>query len=235
MMFNSGTESLVQDIYFLTDTNSTSYPIADLTRNVNRWAYQFQLAMIEGNHRWQVDDANLTTLPHFTTTLVSGQGDYKLDSVFLRIERVEVRDAQGDYKLLKQIDHRDIKGAYTEFEETDGMPQYYDMVGDSVILFPAPSASDVTTAEGLRVHVLREIDIFTTSDDTQELGFPENFHRIVTWGASYDYLVSRGDYDKATTYRNEAEAMLEKLRNFSSSRGDEHIRIRPSHRTVNYL
>lgn len=235
MMFNSGTESLVQDIYFRTDTNSTSYPIADLTRNVNRWAYKVQLAMIEGNHRWQVDDSNLTTLPHFTTTLVAGQGDYKMDAGFLRIERVEVKNASGDYEVLKQIDHRDIKEGYTEFEETDGMPKYYDLVGDSIILMPAPAAADVTTSEGLRVHVLREIDIFTTSDDTQELGFPENFHTIVTFGAASDYLVARGDYDKARAYREDAEAMLEQLRNFSSSRGDEHIRIRPSHRTVNYL
>lgn len=235
MQFNSGTESLVSEIYFLTDTNSTSYPIADLTRNVNRWAYQGALAMIQGNHRWQYDDSNFTTLPHFTTTLTAGQADYKLDGGFIRVERVEVKNANGDYELLKQIDHRDIKQGYTEFEETDGMPQFYDMVGDSVILMPAPSATDVTTTEGLRVHVLREIDIFTTSDDTQEPGIPEPFHRIITWGASSDYLMARGDFDKGNTYRQSAEAELEKLRNFSSSRSDEHIRIRPSHRTTNYL
>ena len=235
MQFNSGTESIVTEVNFLTDTNSTSYPLSDLTRNVNRWAYQVQLAMIEGNHRWQVDDSNLTTLPHLDTTLVAGQADYTLPSGFLRLERVEVKDAQGDYHLLKQIDHRDIKEGYSEFKETDGMPEYYDLVGNSIILFPAPAASDVTTSEGLRAHILREIDIFTTADDTQELGFPEPFHRIVTFGAAYDYLISRGDYDKANAYRNEAEALLKKLRSFSTSMGDEHIRIRPSHRTSNYL
>ena len=115
------------------------------------------------------------------------------------------------------------------------MPKYYDFVGNSVVLFPAPATDSVTTTEVLRVHILREIDIFTTSDDSQELGFPENFHRIVTYGAAYDYLIARGDYDKANAYRNEAESMLKKLRDFSSGIGDEHVRIRPSHRTINYL
>jgi hypothetical protein len=151
------------------------------------------------------------------------------------MERVEVKDSNGDYKLLSQFDHRDIKEGYSEFEETAGMPKYYDLVGNSLILKPAPAADSVTVSEGLRVHILRGIDIFTVSDTTQELGFPESFHRIVTFGASYDYLISRGDYDKATAFRNEAEALLEKLRNFSTSMGDEHIRIRPSHRTSNYL
>ena len=235
MMFNSGTESIVQDVYALTDTNSTSYPLSDLTRNVNRWAYEAQLAMIAGNHRWQVDDTNLTTLPHLDTTLVAGQKDYTLPSGFLRLERVEVMNANGDYEKLTQIDHRDINGAYSEFESTDGMPQYYDLVGNSIILFPAPKAESVTVAEGLRIHILREIDIFTTADDTQELGFPEPFHRIVTWGAAYDYLISRGDFDKGNIYRQSLEAKLEQLRGFSSTMGDEHIRIRPSHRTTNYL
>ena len=235
MQFNSGTESIVSDIYFLTDTSATSYLLSDLTRNVNRWAYSVQMAMIQGNHRWQVDDSNLTTLPHLDTTLVDGQADYTLPSGFIRVERVEVKDSNGDYQKLKLIDHRDIKEGYSEFEETPGMPIYYDLVGNSLILKPTPATASVTLSEGLRAHILREIDIFTVSDDTQELGFPEPFHRIVTYGASYDYLIARGDYDKATSYRNEAEALLESLRNFSSTMGDEHIRIRPSHRTSNYI
>lgn len=236
MQYNSGTDAIIADIDFMCDTNSTSYPIEAKTRNANRWAYQAQLAFIDGNSRWQMDDSNLATLPHLTTTIVNGQGDYTLPSEFLRLERVEVKDSAGDYKLLLPLDHRDIKTGYTEFEETDGLPKYYDVVGNSINLFPKPSTTDVTTTEGLRIHILREIDIFTTSDTTQELGFPEPFHRIVSLGASFDYLMSRGDYDKANGYRQEIEVLMEKARNWSAHmQGDEHIRIRPAHRTSSYL
>jgi hypothetical protein len=200
-----------------------------------------QLAMIEGNHRWQVDDTNLTTLPILYTSIVPSQQDYKLPSGFLRVERVQIRDNQGNRHVLKQIDQRDINGPYyNSTDATEGIPTHYDLIGDSILLFPVPDNANfgptsMHIVDSLTIHILREIDIFTTADDTQELGFPEPFHRIVTFGAAYDYLISRGDYDKATSYRNEAEALLEKLRNFSTSMGDEHIRIRPSHRTSNYL
>jgi len=235
MELNNGTESIVNDIDFICDTNSTSYPLADKVRNVNRWAYMATIAQIDGNSRFQFDDTNLVTLPHFTTTLVDGQGDYTLPSEFIRVERVEVMDSAGNYKRLIPFDHRDIKGGYDDFQETDGLPQYYDSVGNSIILKPAPSSTDVTTAKGLKVHILREIDIFTDSDITQQPGFPEPFHRVVVFGAAYDFLLARGDVDKAREYRQETENLLEKLTRFAGEMGEEHIRIRSAHRTANYL
>lgn len=235
MQFYSGTDSIIDAIDFACDTNGTSYPVSAKTRNINRWAYRATLAQIEGNYRWQVDDTNLTTLPHLTTTLVDGQADYALPAGFLRVERLEVMDNNGDYHRLKPIDHTDIKGAYTEFEDTNGLPKYYDLVGNSIILKPAPAAADITTTAGLRIHILREIDIFTTSDTTQQPGFPEPFHDILVYGPTYDYLIARGDVDKAREYRQEAEVQLEKLRNWSALMTEDHIRIRPAHRTINYL
>jgi len=148
---------------------------------------------------------------------------------------VEVMDAAGNYKKLEPFDARDVKGSYDEFEETSGSPKYYDLVGNTVVLKPAPAAADVTTALGLKVHILREIDIFTTGDTTQQPGFSEPFHRIVSYGASFDYLVARGDYEKANAYRQELEVMLKEFSDFTAHAQEEHTRIRPAHRTTNYL
>lgn len=236
MQFNNGTDAIIADIDFLCDTSSTSYPLAAKTRNVNRWAYKAHIAQINGSNRWQVDDSNLGTLPFLTTTLVDGQADYTLPSGYLRIERAEIRNASGDYERLKLIDHRDVKGSIKEFETTNGVPRYYDLVGGSIILYPAPAAASVTTTEGMRLHILRTIDIFTTGDTTQTPGFPEPFQRICSYGASYDYLIARGDIQKAQAYRNEAEILLKDLTTFASDMaGDEHVRIIPAHRTMNYL
>lgn len=235
MYFNSGTDSIIADIDFLCDTSAFSYPITDKTRNANRWAYKALIAQIKGSSRWQADDSNFTTLPWLTTTLVAGQADYILPSNLLRIERVEIKDSAGNYKRLTPFDARDIRGGYDEFQETSGEPMYYDLVGNSLVLKPAPAAASVTTAQGLKIQILREIDIFTTGDTTQEPGFSEPFHRIVSLGASYDYLISRGDYDKANAYRQEAEVMLKELTTFVADSQEEHTRINPSHRTTNYL
>lgn len=236
MQINSGTDAIIADIDFHCDTNSTSYPIEDKIRNVNRWAYAAHVAQIEASNRWQIDDTNLSTLPHLTTTMVDSQEDYTLPSGYLRVERVEVKDSEGDWKQLKPLDHRDIKKGYTEFEETDGLPAYFDLVGNSLILMPAPAANDVTLASGLKVHILREIDVFTTSDSTQTPGFPEPFHRICVYGAVYDFMLSRKDYESAQSYRNELSLMIQNLQKFTAQmNGTEHTRIRPAHRTQNYL
>ena len=236
MQFNSGTDAIIADIDFLCDTDSNSYPVAAKTRNVNRWAYTAHVAQIEASHRWQIDDSNLATLPHLTTTLIDSQKDYTLPSGYLRVERVEIKDANGDYKVLKPLDHRDIKDGYLTYEETDGEPRYFDLVGNSLLLFPAPATNDVTLVEGLRVHILREIDIFATDDTTQQPSFPEPFHRICVYGAAYDYFLSRKDYEAAQSLRNELSLMIEALSKFTAQmNGTEHIRLRPEHRTVTYL
>jgi len=237
MQFNSGTDAILDDIDFLCETSSTSYPIADKTRNVNRWAYKAHVAQIMASDRWQIDDSNLSTLPWLTTTLVAGQGDYTLPSGYLRVNRVEVMDSNGDYHKLTSIDQSDVTEAYTEHEETDGLPKYYDLIGNVINLKPSPASSDVTLTAGLRLHILREIDIFTTSDTDQEPGFPEPFHRIVVYGACYDFL-SRpgGDKEAANTYRQEVEVLLKEMSQFTAlMNGGEHIRIRPAHRTSAYL
>lgn len=237
MQFNNGTDAVVADIHFLCNTNAVSYPIAAMTRNVNRWAYKAHIAQIKANHRWQIDDYNLTTLPHLTTTLVAEREDYEIPTGFLKINRLEVKDAQGDYQKLIPIDQSDIKGAYTEFEETSGLPKYYDIVGNSLILMPKPAAADITTTEGLRIHILREIDIFTTADTTQEPGFPEAFHRIVVYGACYDFMSRpNGDKEAAQTFRSDAEMLLKDMSEFTAHmQGDEHIRIKSAHKTNTYI
>ena len=236
MQLNSGTDAIIADIDFHCDTNSTSYTLEDKIRNINRWAYAAHVAQIEASNRWQIDDTNLTTFPHLTTNLYDSQADYTLPSGYLAVNRVEIKDSDGNWKKLIPIDQSDIKGGYKEFEEDDGVPKYFDLVGGSLVLFPAPATNDVTLSEGLRVHILREIDIFTTSDDEQQPGFPEPFHRIVVYGAVYDYMLGRKDYEAAQSYRNELTQMIENLSKFTAQmNGTEHTRIRPAHRTQNYL
>lgn len=226
---------LFEDIDFLCETDSTSYPIKDKARNINRWIWKAVVRRIKANKRWKFDDANHTTHPIVTTTLVDGQQDYSLPTDLLKLSRVEIKDNNGDYYILKNIDETEITTGLTEFYETNGRPAYYDIVGDSVFLYPAPSATDVTTAQGLKVVYTRDFDAILSTDTTQEPCIAEPFHRIGSLGASYDYMLKR-DVKRAQAYRAEVEGLLEELTEFEADKNESvktHMQL--SHNVRNYL
>jgi len=190
MQFNdtSSDSGLCQDIDSLCHTDTTTYPLKDKARNINAWYRKAVSWIREAPSGWQYDDSNLSDLPVYTDKLVVGREDYELPSVAQRIERVEVLDVNGDYQLTRALDKNDITTeSMSEFKETAGLPEFYDLVGRSIILYPKPGASFITTTSGLKVYVSREIDAFTSTDTTQEPGFADNFHRILSLGASFDF------------------------------------------------
>ncbi len=222
---SSALSGLCQDIDFLVSTTSTTYPLADKARNVNNW-YRRTVAWIwENSADWEFDDSNLTTLPTATTDLVNGQQDYGLDTISQKIERVEVMDNSGDYQLMIPIDKEFVtKEAMSELYETDGMPIYYDMVGRSILLYPKPSTTETTLTAGLKIYVSRDVDQFVPGDTTQEPGFANNFHRILSLGASYDYAVSKGLTDKLNYLRGEITNIQKDMEDFYTER---HTDFRP--------
>jgi hypothetical protein len=142
---------------------------------------------------WQFDDKNQTTLPSATTTLVANQQDYQLPSTAQKIERVEVMNVDGNYIQLRPFDESEIEGtAMSEWYKDAGMPVYYDLKGESLILYPKPGAGYVTLAAGLKIYVSRNIVQFNSTATTQEPGFAINFHRLLPIGASIDYAVGKG-------------------------------------------
>ena len=122
-------------------TDNTSYSLADKTRNINEWYRRTASWIWESSADWEWDDSNYTTLPNATTALAAGQQDYELPSTAQKIERVEVKNSDGDYMLIAPLDKSQVNQAMTEFWETNGMPIYYDLVGRSVLLYPAPATA----------------------------------------------------------------------------------------------
>ena len=197
MKFNdtSSKTGICQDIDFMCHTDTTSYPLKDKARNVNTW-YRKSVSWIRECHGdWEYDDSNLSTstdyptaLPIWTTKLVANTQSYTLPSTAQKVERVEVLDDEANYQIVSPIDKEQITDeAMSEFEETAGLPKYYDMVGALVVLYPKPGASFITTTSGLKVYVARDIDEFHSTDTTQEPGFVSNFHRILSLGGAFDF------------------------------------------------
>ncbi len=195
MKFSDPTDKngLVEEIDFLCDTNSTSYPIEDKTRNINEELYQAGILMWKHSPLWNFDDANQTTHAISTTTLVDNQADYSLPSTLIHLQRVSILDASGlEYDLIEK-NYDDLPNP-NEFMKTPGRPIYFAKRGNSIWLFPKVKAADVTLAAGLKVYLTRLADPFVKTDTTKVPGFNAGYHRLLSLGASEKFcLVNNPD------------------------------------------
>lgn len=182
-------QGLVEDIDYLCKTDATSYPLADKARNVNNAVDRVVGIIMSSDNRWQWDDTNNAAAPIGTINLVEGTDNYAIkDITYLKILRVEVLDVNGKYQLVKPIDKRDVQNqSMTEFLSTDGMPQYYDKLGNFMFLYPTPSASLVTLANGLKIYYQRDASAFVAGDTAKVPGFAKPFHKILSLDAALDY------------------------------------------------
>jgi len=189
-------QGLCQDTRFLLGlavNDTVSYSDNNLIRNINAWYRQVDSWIWDASGKWEYDDSNYNNLPIATTALVASQADYSLPTTARKILRVEVLDSNGNYNKLTQIDQSQITDAMSEFQDTTGMPKYYDMVGESIMLYPAPAAANVTTTAGLKLSFSRTIDEFATTDTSTQPGFESNFHRALSIGAALDWAISKDE------------------------------------------
>ena len=195
---------IVLELRAITDSDSTSFPDATVLRRVNAAYEKIIGKIISADGTWQFDDSNYTDLPIGTTTLVNAQQDYSFDSTMLEIERVEVKDVNGNYQLLNPLDKTDIGVALTEYQKQNGMPNQYDKQGSSVFLYPAPATGSVTLAAGLKIYFKRTASIYTSAEvttGTKQPGFASPFHMYIVYEAAISFCL---------TYRVERVAWFEK-------------------------
>lgn len=203
----AGSQGIVEDIDWLVDSDSTSYPIAHKTRNINAWLDRVSALILQADAKWEWDDTNQSDLPIGTTALTAGQQDYGIDSTYLKIRKVAIKDTNGDLFYLDPMDEADLRG-YPELLDSGratGKPTKYALVGNSIVLDVAP---DYTQAAGLKVYFQRNVSYFTVSDTTKTPGFAPMFHRILSYGPALDYAVKQ-DYQE--TKKNDLKQKIAQL------------------------
>lgn len=174
------------DIDFLCGSTSASYPTAAKNRNINIAYADVARLLWESSGGWQYDDQNATTLPVAKGLLVHNQQDYQLPSTAQRVHKVTVKDTNGTEHLLHPIDIHNMATAPSEFVGSNsGLPQYYDLVGSSINLYPIPSSAYCTMASGIAVYVDRDVTEITAASATP--GFATPFHRILSYAAVLDF------------------------------------------------
>ena len=200
-------------------TDTISYPDSDIARNSNVH-YRNAVALIwDAVGDWEYDDSNKTDMPIATTTLVDDQADYELPSGAQKLERVEVKDDEGDYKLMTPMTKEQITDrAMTEIFSESGMPQFYDVIGRSIILYPTPSTDHVTASAGLKIYVSRDITEFNATTTTREPGFANNFHRYIPVGNALDFANAKGMLDKIKFFTAQKDMIEKEMKTFYSRR-----------------
>lgn len=217
------------------DDHTSEYPLADFVRHINRWYDMVVTKILQSDSRWEWDDTNKTDLPIANISLVSGQQDYGITSAtFLKVSRVDCKDANGNSLNLIQFNHNQLRGiGLNSFENTPGTPKHYRKQASSVFLYPAPNYN---YTNGLRIFYQRNVDYFVAADTTKVPGFAEPFHRILSLGAAYEYARVNGLMTKATMLMNQIgtkvitrvgtekmTGMLGDLEEFYSSRNADKI------------
>ncbi|MDD5551118.1 MAG: hypothetical protein PHS34_07660 [Candidatus Omnitrophica bacterium] len=214
----------------LSSSDTTSYPIADFTRSANE-AYKLTNQIIwQSTGEWEFDDSNYETLPVATRDMVADQKDYLLPSYAQKIDRLEVMDNSEDWQVVIPFDKSMEKDAMTELYSSTGLPKYYDLVGDSLILYPTPDATYCTLTAGLKLYFSREIDEFAVDDTTKEPGFNSDFHRMISLGAALDWAAPKG-LNLMGGLQNQIKDMKENIKKFYGSRDrDLKVRIIPPYK-----
>lgn len=225
MVFSDTTNDtgIVQAVYGYTNSNSTSYPINDLTRNANFYYKRAVNLIQQSDYQWVWDDSNQTDLPIETTSLVNGQQDYGIGSDTRKIDRIQVLSEDGVSSVLQRLPY--IEGSLDAVFAQDALPKYYDLLGESILLYPTPNYNK---AAGLKIYPRRSASLFLYTDTTKEPGFDEQFHDYIALGASYEYLVSKTDRENDTQrIQNMILSMEEDMKRFYSRRsGKQALSVR---------
>ena len=213
--------SLIEDIAFLTNCDTTSYPYADRLRNINAHYYEVVSDINEADGIWPWDDINKTDLPRADDTLVAGQQNMALPTDLMEIIRIEVKDSGAIWQKLIPITEREITEGLAEYLKTNGLPEYYRPIANEVELYPPPAAASVTLSGGFRVYYKRPMTEFTKSDTTKTPGFDSKFHRVLSLGASLDYFLKYPDPQRQAVVERKYNEMRRAIRKFYGKRNKD--------------
>jgi hypothetical protein len=197
----------------LVDATTTSYPDSDLFYELNQALEEINGKLISLNKNIRYDDANYANVPYGDGTLEEGIQAYASDLTMLSYERIEVKDKNGIWHKLSPIDESKIQGSLAEYKKTPGLPEEYAERGNSIFLYPAPSATETTLIDGIRFYFQRGAYVLTCTtwsgsnctagtyfEGTLTPGFPVAAHYLPAYKAALPY---------AQSYKKDRVAMIE--------------------------
>lgn len=160
------------------------------TRLINEVNSRIWHAIFVSYGGWQYEDSNQTDLPAASDTLTADKTSYALPTGSLTIRGIEIKDTGGVWSQLKPITEEQIRDrqAMGEFYKTSSKPLFYQVVGQTVRIFPA---ANYTQASSFKVFFDRGSVAFANSDTTKTPGFAGEYHGMLSIGASIQWLIAK--------------------------------------------
>lgn len=228
MMYSDSTNKsgIVEKVRFLTKTTAETYPIRDITREVNNALDKYFVIAMNANNDWELDDTTYSDYAIATTALTSGQRDYQLPTSLIDILSISAKDNTGSWYKLTPIDQAETVGVLEEIYESNAMPMFYDKRSDGVFLYPA---SNYTSAGGLKIEYKRIANYFLHTDTTKVAGIPLFHHEYLALIPATVYDMKEGKGMGASQAIN-LQKMEESIKSHWSKRGkDKKLQIRPAY------
>lgn len=189
MKFNETDKGICQQVWFLTGTDSTSLPTADIARILNSILKELAMKAWRITSSWKFDDLNHSTFNIATTSLVNNQEDYSLATTDFDVQRVEIIKTDGSSYKLEYLADNDVSGSIDELYKQSGEPRFYRLKGHSILLKPAPDTTKVST---LKIYLSRDISEFSGTDTIKEPGIPSILHPIIPYKIAMEYSAVHG-------------------------------------------
>lgn len=197
----------------LVNVDTTVYTVAQRVIDINIWIHKVQSMIFTSMDEVDFDDQNYTDYPELTTPLVASQRDYTIPSSekVVSIKRVDISYDGVNYYRADPIDAGEIRfglGPSSATQQQAAVDQQftktsprYDVSYNSVFIYPAPSASDVTNGGKIFIEWNRELKEITATDYTNGTlvpGFDTEFHPIIAYGAAHEFLTGTGQDTSVT-------------------------------------
>jgi len=212
-------EALRDDVAFLTSTSTNEYSSADRNTNINSW-YRNVVSFILSSHEY-FDFSEEEAY----TNLVANQKEYAFPADLLEIKRVRVK-LDGTWRVARPFDPHNTGEPLDSTSVTDDFDNarpYYDVrdtAGTTYIVLYPPSTSNVT--DGL--YIFYKYLASDMSNDTDEPVFAEPFHRVLAYGASYDWAIKNERFPLADRLKANIEQMKMELKDFYSVRQEHQMK-----------
>jgi len=226
----TGIVQVLEDLTSTQSASTSSYPLATKIRDINMAFDDYQTIVTEASGTWQLDDSNHTKYPNMKFNLVSGQQDYNFTedeqgNQVQDIYRVECKDANGVWQLLKAYDEQSETESLSARELLTGTPTRYYKTANGIFLDLTPNYDSTL---GIRMFFTRSPNYFTTSDTTKEPGIPNAHHRYLAVKPAYWYWLPK-DSQRASLYFAELQKIEKMISDSVSQRvRDERPRLIPN-------
>ena len=220
MKFNSGEDSIVNNVLDELSITIDQFPLTKIARAANRSLERMSYIIMKSDSNAQWDDTNHTDFPIASINLVEGQRAYSIledesQIEILKLLTVSVSDENDNWSDIEVVDIRDDKAIGLRLRDTDnGTPTVADWQGDSLFLDPAP---DYAKVKGMRLYFQRSPKLFTSTDTTEEAGFAKIFHDYIVQHVCERWAKSK-DQQKFLNFKTQRMEMEQDIEDYFGDR-----------------